>query len=64
LKRLENEHWNEDEKKVEREFLTYIRGVQRAKSKISHYILALTAVFFGVGFTCMAIVISKLFIKV
>jgi hypothetical protein len=59
LKRLENQHWNETEKESERLCLDEARGIQKSKSKTSHYVLIGASVCFAIGFIYLLVVFFK-----
>ena len=63
LKRLENQHWSDADKDLERDFLKYVREAQRNKSRASHSILIATVVFFAIGFILMIPAFGSFFVN-
>ena len=59
LKIISNNHWTENEKEIETQFLKKARNIQRKKSKASFIILVSASIFFSVGFIFVVLVFYK-----
>jgi hypothetical protein len=55
LKRLENEHWTEEEKNDERKRIEITRLIQRRTSRTCHYSLMVAAGLLGIGLIMVVI---------